>query len=243
MAMEADSQDLAPDDEPPVPDDEIVAPDDDTVGADETDDVPAEPWTWAQRLLLAAFVVLLVVANVGSILAPHLQKSSPAGLLAMSSRNRHLLFAIGNHISLAAYVVVASARIMVAALVCYGLGRAFGPRALRWFSRFLGVPKTSIDQLEARFEAASWVLVPFFCGSNIVAVLAGLRPLSIKRFVVLIAIGIAARLTLFWVLADHLRKPLDWFVRQTSRFQLPLIGILLVWVVATNVRHLRRGAR
>jgi membrane protein DedA with SNARE-associated domain len=236
MAMEADPQDLAPDDEPPVRDDELATDDD-------VDDVPAEPWTWAQRLLLAAFVALLVVANIGSILAPHLQKSSPAGLLAMSSRNRHLLFAIGNHISLAAYAIVASARIMLAALVCYGLGRAFGPRALRWFSRFLGVPKTSIDQLEARFEAASWVLVPFLCGSNIVCVLAGLRPLSVKRFVTLIAIGIAARLTLFWVLADHLRKPLDWFVRQTSRFQLPLIGILLVWVVATNLRHLRHGAR
>ena len=219
--MEADPQDLAPD----------------------AADVPREPWTWSQRLLLAAFVSLLVVANVGSILAPHLQKSSPAGLLAMSSRNRHLLFAIGNHISLAAYVIVASARLMLGAVVCYGLGRVFDNRALTWFSRFLGVPKTSIDQLEARFETVSWVLVPFLCGSNIVAVLAGLRPLPLKRFTALIAVGIAGRLTLFWVLADHLRKPLDWFVRQTSRFQLPLIGVLLVWVVATNVRHLRRGAR
>ena len=133
----------------------------------EDDPAPPEPWSWAQRLLLAAFVALIVVANLGSIIAPHLQKTSPAGLLAMSSRNRHLLLAIGNHISLRAYVVVASARLMAAALVCYGLGRVFGDRALRWFTRFLGIPRTSIDQLEARFETLSWGLVPFMCGSNI----------------------------------------------------------------------------
>jgi membrane protein DedA with SNARE-associated domain len=209
------------------------------------DDLPVEPgpWTWAQRALLAAFITLVVVANVGSVVAPHLQKSSPALLLAMSSRNRHLLVVVANHISPWSYGLVAFGRLLLAAMVCYGLGRVFGSRALRWFTRYLGVPKMTIDRLEEGFETISWVLVPIMAGSNIVCLLAGLRPLPVKRFVALVSVGIAGRLVLFWVLAEHLRKPLDWFVRQTTRFQFPLMGVLLAWVVFTNARHLRRPAK
>ena len=216
--------------------------------ADELDELteeqpPAPPTPWWGWAMIGGWIGLVVAANVGTVVSPSLQKRSPELLLALSSRNRHLLMAIGNDISPAAYVVVSTLRIALAAFVCYGLGRAFGPRALRWFRMVTGMPKASIDKLEQGFEAASWVLVPFFAGSNIVAMLAGQRPVPARRFALLLAIGIAGRLALFWVLAEQLKGPLDAFVRVSTRFQWPLMAVLLVWVVGSNALRLRRSRR
>jgi membrane protein DedA with SNARE-associated domain len=191
--------------------------------------------------MLAAYVSLLVVANVGAVTAPKLQTSNPALMLAMSARNRHLLVAVTNHIGAVPYAVVGFGRMMLSAAVCYGLGMVFGDRTLRWLRRYLGVPQTSIDQMERGFETASWALVPFFAGSNIVAMLAGLRPLPFKRFMALVAAGSAARLVLFWFLAERLRSPLQTFVTYSTRYQWPLMAALLGWVVFSNVRNFRRG--
>ena len=127
-------------------------------------DPPAPWWGW---VLVAAWVGLVVAANIGTVGAPSLQKRNPALLLALSARNRHLLLAIGNDISPLSYAVVSSVRIAAAAVVCYGLGRAFGPRALRWIRVYTGLPKSSLDKMEQGFEAVSWFLVPFMVGSNI----------------------------------------------------------------------------
>jgi membrane protein DedA with SNARE-associated domain len=198
---------------------------------------PTPWWGWA---MVASWVGLVVAANVGTIVSPSLQKRSPEALLALSSRNRHLLMAIGNDITPSAYAVVATLRITLAAFVCYGLGRAFGPKAIHWFRNVTGMPRASLDNLERGFAAASWVLIPFFVGSNIVAMLAGQLPVPLRRYVVLLAGGIAARLVLFWVLAEQLRGPLDAFVRFTTRFQWPLMIALGVWVVGSNALRLRR---
>lgn len=203
---------------------------------------PAAPPPKAAWLFLGAWIGLVVAANIGTISSPSLQKSHPALLLALSSRNRHLLMAIGNDISPVTYAVVGTLRIFLAAFVCYGLGRAFGPRALRWLRLATGTPKASLDKMEQSFELASWFLVPLFVGSNIICLLAGQRPLPIKRFAALLAVGVAARLALFWVLADSLRGPLDAFVKFTSRFQWPLMAILLIWVVGSTVFRFRRGS-
>jgi membrane protein DedA with SNARE-associated domain len=202
-----------------------------------------QPWTAAQVASLSGFLALVVLSQIASIVAPHLQHSNPALLLALNSRNRHLLLAIGNNVSPWAYYPIAAGRLLLAALVCYSLGRVFGNRAIGWFTRYLGIPRMSIERLEEHFESASWVLVPFFVGSNIVCVMAGLRPVPLRRMVALLLVGIAGRLLLFWVLASELRGPLDWFVRQTTRFQYPLIGLLLGWALLSNLRHLRRGER
>ena len=199
---------------------------------------PAPRWGWA---LVGAWVALVAAANVGTIVSPSLQKRSPALLLALSARNRHLLLAIGNDVSPLAYAVVSTVRLTAAALVCYGLGRAFGPRALHWLRVYTGMPKASIAKMEQGFEAVSWFLVPFMVGSNIVAMLAGQRPLPLRRFLALIAVGIAARLALFWFLAEQLRGPLNTFVRISTRFQWPLMAVLLVWVVGSNAVRFRRG--
>ncbi len=200
--------------------------------------VPRSAW-----LFVGGWVGLVVAANVGTIVSPSLQKSNPALLLGLSARNRHLLMAIGNDVSPLAYVVVSTVRILAAALVCYGLGRSFGPRALHWFRRFMGLPKQSLDQMEKGFEKASWLLVPFFVGSNIVAMLAGQRPLPLRRYLSLVLVGIAARLALFWILADQLKGPLDAFVRFTTRFQWPLMAVLFGWVILSNAARFRRGGK
>lgn len=245
--MEADRPDTpAAAVRPPIDDAGVLAPLDDVELLEDDavlDDAVETPVPRAAWLFVGGWVALVVAANVGTIVSPSLQKSSPELLLALSARNRHLLMAIGNDVSPVAYVAVSAARITLAALVCYGLGRSFGPRALHWVRRYMGLPKQSLDQMERGFEKASWVLVPFFVGSNIVAMLAGQRPLPLKRYVALLAVGIAARLALFWVLADQLKGPLDAFVRFTTRFQWPLMAVLFGWVILSNAARFRRGGK
>ena len=229
----------APDHRVPVGVDGSAAVTADDFGA--ATQAPRAPWTPLQIAILACYLGLIVIANVGSITAPTLQRKHPNVMLALSSRNRHLLLAVVNHISPVAYGAIAFSRLMLASLVCYTLGRAFGTRVLGWLRRYMGVPQVSIDQMERGFEVAAWALVPFFAGSNLVCMLAGLRPLPFKRFVTLIAAGIVGRLVLFWILAERLRSPLEKFVKFSTRFQWPLMAALLAWVVLSNVRNLRRG--
>ena len=73
------------------------------------------------------------------------------------------------------------------------------------------------------------MLIPFFVGSNIVAVLTGVRRTHPGKLAVLLAIGIAARLALVWWLAKAFEEPLLDVVDFLQRYQL------------VGDRHLRRA--
>ncbi|HRE02407.1 MAG TPA: hypothetical protein PLV68_13975, partial [Ilumatobacteraceae bacterium] len=62
------------------------------------------------KLLLTAFGLLVVCTQVGAVLAPTLFDRSPALLLALSSRMRHLLLAVPAGINPVAYAVIGFVR-------------------------------------------------------------------------------------------------------------------------------------
>ena len=133
-------------------------------------------------------------------------------------------------------------RIAVAFVVCHLVGRAYRDQALSWFTRFLGVKPAQLDQMNAGFSKAELFLVPFFAGSNIVAVLTGVHRTAPARLVVLLTIGIAGRLVLFWYLAHAFEEPLEDIVGWLQRYQWWFIIGSIVVVVLVNVRNFRRGA-
>jgi len=202
---------------------------------------PHRPPAWAP-LTLVAFVALVVCTNVANVVWARWSGNNPAGLLALSSRNRYLVAAVGGGISAGAFFVVAAARIALAFVVCHLVGRAYREHALHWFVRYLGVRPEQLDQLHEGFSKAEIVLVPFFAGSNIVAVLTGIHRTPPLRLAALLAVGIAGRLTLFWVLSKAFEDQLTDIVEWLQRYQWWLIGASLVAVVAVNVRNFRRGA-
>ncbi len=199
------------------------------------------PLPWWRHLLVGSFVGLVVLSNIANGVWAKWVTAHPARLLVLSSRVRYLLFTRVGGIDPVAYVTIGSARIAAAAFVCYGIGYVYEGRALRWFRRFLGVTPEGVESIQRGFAKASWALIPFFVGSNIVCAMAGLNRVRMRVFAPLLALGIAGRLALYWFLAESFEKPLKSFIDFTQRHQMKFIIGSVALVLLTNVRNFRRG--
>jgi hypothetical protein len=207
----------------------------------EAESAPHSPPWWAP-LTLVAFVGLVVCTNVANVVWSSWSTRRPAALLALSARQRYLVLAIAGGISPVAYIVVAASRLGLAFVVCHLVGRAYREQALSWFTRYLGVTHEALDTYNRGFTKAEVGLVPFFAGSNIVAVLTGIHRTPPARLALLLAVGIAARLALMWWLAKAFESQLLDILGFVQRYQWWAIGLSLAAVVLINVRNVRRGA-
>jgi len=213
----------------------------DTAAADEVVEPPERPERpWYGPLLLVAFVGLVVCTNIANVGFATV-KAHPERLIMLSSRNRYLILAVGADISPLAYVAIATIRLTVAAAVCHFIGRAYGDQALRWFTRFLGMTTEAVDRFEQQYRTAEWVLIPIFVGSNIVFVLSGTVKTRWRRILPLLLIGIAGRLALLWWLAKQFKSQVESVTNFLQRWQVPIIIVSIVLVVASNLLNIRRG--
>ena len=194
-------------------------------------------------LVIAAFIGLVIATNVATAVWARWIDTNPAGLLALSSRNRYLALTLAAGVPTWAYLVIASVRIAIAFIVCHLIGRAYRTQALNWFTRYLGLTPASLDAFQRLYERAKWVVIPFFVGSNIVGVLSGIQRTSAGKVALLLGVGIAARLMLFWWLARVFEAPLVDFLEFVQRYQWWVVGISVALMVAVNARNLRSGAR
>jgi len=190
---------------------------------------------------IVSFVILLAAANLGTIFWTKLVDDHPGALLALSSRNRHLVLTVPTDLHWTAWAAIGAARLTLSAVVCHLLGRAYGDRALRWFWRYLGMPPEQVTKFENSFARAEWFVVPFFVGSNIVWVLSGASRTTWMRLAPLAAVGIAARLALIRWLSSEFESQLRSVIDFTTKYQLwfSLGGIVVV--VLTQVRNFRSG--
>jgi hypothetical protein len=204
--------------------------------------VPHKPPAWAP-LTLVAFVGLVVCTNAANVVWTSWADDHPAGLIALSSRQRYLVLAVAGGISPFWFAVIGGLRIAAAFVVCHLVGRAYRDQALSWFTRFMGVRQSQLDSMAAGFSKAEIGLIPFFAGSNIVAVLTGVHRTRPAKLATLLAIGIAGRLVLMWYLSkafeDQLLDVLSFF----NRYQWWLLAASILVVVLANFRNFRRGAR
>ncbi|HZX53522.1 MAG TPA: hypothetical protein VFE86_02525 [Ilumatobacteraceae bacterium] len=210
----------------------------DTAAADEVTEPHERPWYGPY--LLVAFVALVVCTNIANVGFATV-KAHPERLIMLSSRNRYLILAVGAHISPLAYVVIATLRLTLAAAVCHFIGRAYGDQALRWFTRFLGMTTEAVDRFEQQYRKAEWVLIPIFVGSNIVFVLSSTVKTRWRRILPLLLLGIAGRLALLWWLAKQFKSQVESVTNFLQRWQVPIIIVSIVLVVASNLLNLRRG--
>jgi membrane protein DedA with SNARE-associated domain len=216
----------------------------DALDAPITDASPDEPphtVPWWGPLTIVAFVALVVCTNVANAVFAAWVDDHPAGLLALSSRQRYLALAAVDGIGVVPYVVIGTLRIAAAFVVCHLAGRAYRDSILRVFTRYLGLTPEALDAYHRGLDAAEVVIIPFFVGSNIVAALTGVRRTHPGKLAVLLAIGIAGRLALVWWLAKAFEEPLLDVVDFLQRYQLWAIIISVALVVLVNVRNFRRG--
>ncbi|MGA9278829.1 hypothetical protein [Ilumatobacter sp.] len=201
-----------------------------------------QPPRWAP-LTLVAFVALVIATNVANATWATLvdnDSPNPGLLLLLSSRNRYLAFALGADISVPVYAVVGMARIALAFAVCHLIGRAYSYQATGWFKKYLGFTDDAEKAFDRGFEKAEWALIPIFSGSNIVAVLTGVRRTPIPKLILLLSIGIAGRLALIWWLSRFFDDQLDSFLGFTTRYQWWVLGASVLSVVLINLKNVRR---
>jgi membrane protein DedA with SNARE-associated domain len=212
----------------------------DTAAADEVVEPPERPERpWYGPLLLVAFVGLVVCTNIANVGFATV-KAHPERLIMLSSRNRYLILAVGADISPLAYVAIATIRLTVAAAVCHFIGRAYGDQALRWFTRFLGMTTEAVDRFEQQYRTAEWVLIPIFVGSNIVFVLSGTVKTRWRRIRRCCWSGSPAAMLLWW-LAKQFKSQVESVTNFLQRWQVPIIIVSIVLVVASNLVNIRRG--
>ncbi|WP_420450648.1 hypothetical protein [Ilumatobacter sp.] len=202
--------------------------------------VPPVERPWWAPLTLVAFVALVVCTNVANVVWARWIGDHPERVLALSSRNRYLALALTSGVSIPAYVAIATARIGAAFVVCHLIGRAYAEDAIALFKRYLGFNDDAERTFDRGFEKAEWALIPLFAGSNIVAVLSGVRRTPLPKVLGLLAVGIAGRLAVMWWLAQAFEDQLLDLLEVITRYQWWFIAASLVLVVVANARNLRR---
>jgi hypothetical protein len=198
--------------------------------------------SWAP-LTIAAFLALVVCTNIANVVWADWVDEHPARLLALSSRLRYLVFTAAGGIDALPYGVIGGLRIAAAFMVCHLAGRAYRDDLLRIFTRYLGLTPEVLDAYHRGLDKAEFIIIPWFAGSNIIAALTGIRKTPPARLLTLLAVGITARLALFWWLAtgpfeDEVKRVLKW----VDRYTIPIIIGSLALVILVNVRNFRRGA-
>jgi len=220
--------------------DPVVKPDV-VVPSAEADAIPHVRPSWA-ALTIVAFVGLVVCTNIANVVWANWVNNHPAGLLALSSRQRYLVFTAAGGIDAVPYFVIGALRIAAAFVVCHLAGRAYRDDLLRLFTRYLGLTPEALDAYHRVLDKAEIFIIPFFAGSNIVAALTGVRKTRPVRLGILLTIGIAGRLGLMWWLAKALEEPVKDVLKFVDRYDRWFILISIALVVLVNARNFRRGA-
>ncbi len=189
-------------------------------------------------ILVSSFAALVACTQVGSIIAPSMVKHSPELVLALSSRIRHLLFAVPANVNPVAYAVIGFLRISAAAWLCYAIGYWYGDRGFRWLERQAGgEPPATLRWLQRSASRAGGPLVLFMPGSNIVCALVGQRRMPARRFGVFVSIGIAFRLAWVWIAArafdSQLKHALDWI----EKYQWYLVSAFFIVSIVQSARR------
>ncbi len=193
--------------------------------------------------LVSAFAVLVACGQVGAIIFPTLIKRSPVLLLALSSRMRHLLFAVPAGINPFGYAIVGFVRLSIAAWVCYGLGYFYGDRGVLWLEKQVqGDTPATFRWLQRAADRAGAPLTFFMPGSNIVCVLVGQRKMARQKFAVWLSAGIVFRLIWLWVAAKLFDSQLKSILKFIERYQWWLVAaFFIITVLQSTVKAARQG--
>ncbi len=112
------------------------------------------------------------------------------------------------------FVLIGFTRVFIAGMVLFFLGRWYGDRALGWTEKQVGELPAIYRWFAKAMDRAGWLVIIFFCGSNLVWMMAGHRHIAPIKYASLLATGIAIRLAVMWAggkaFEDQIRSFLEW---------------------------------
>lgn len=171
-----------------------------------------------RRAILVLTSLLFVAGTIGTNLGPALVDERPLLTIALSARNRNLFGAVP-FVDAVPWAVIGAARLMIAALCLWAVGRWYGERALRWVESQVGELPAIYRWAERLADRAGWLAILLMPGSNVVCLLLGHRRMPFLRFASLAAAGVAVRLVVLWqggqIFEDEIRS----FLNAIERWQ------------------------
>lgn len=169
--------------------------------------------------------ILFAAGTIGSNIGPALVDDRPILVLLLSARNRNLLGSVP-FIDPLPYFTIGFLRLLAAGVALFFVGRWFGERALRWTESQVGEMPKIYRWTETATVRAGWLAVILMPASNIVCLLVGHLKMAPEKFLALISVGIAIRLTVLWyggkALESEIRATLGWI----DQYQWWVVGAL-----------------
>jgi hypothetical protein len=196
----------------------------------------------SRRLTILGTIIGIsfIAANIGTILSAKLVKSHPAVLLALSSRNRHLLLTKGTGIGLAAFAIIPLVRLVPIAVSYFLLSRDFGDQGKAWMEREAGGLPGTVGWAERLFDRIGPASLLLFAGSQLAWLIAGLRRLPMRVFLAFETVGVLIRVAFFWLLGERFKSQITDFLAVIGRFTVPLTVLLLATVGYQTWRSMQR---
>ena len=186
-------------------------------------------------VLVTPIVILSVVGMVADALGPGLITRRPLLQMFLNPRKRYLILA-APQVDMLPFFVVGFCRLILTDPLGYLLGRQHGDAALQWAEEKLGDEAGFIRKVERFFRKAA-PLVILLAPNLYMCILAGATGMKARVFFALNITGTLGRLTLFWVAGETFREELETVLGGIQRFQLPLIGLSIFFVVLQASRR------
>jgi hypothetical protein len=180
------------------------------------------------------------LALLGTIFFAALVTTAPELLLALSSRNRHLLLVVPAGVAPLAYVLIPVLRIGIPGVAYYLLGTWYGERGLGWLEREAGGRPSTIRWAETVFDKVGGLFLLVAPASNIAQLLAGHRGMRPRTYGLLLGLGIAAKLGFFWFLGATFEEPLQTLLDWIQRYQWWIVAAFMAYSVFDSSRQVKR---
>ena len=189
-----------------------------------------------RRATVVLTTFLFVVGTIGTNIGPALVDEHPLLVLALSSRNRNLFGSIP-YVDAPTFFIVGFVRLLVAACALFLVGRWYGHRALDWTESQLGEMPAVYRWTERFASRFGWLAVFLMPGSNVVCLLVGHLSMAPRRFVTVVAAGIAARLTVLWFGGKQVEDQIQGAVGWINRYQWWVVGGLFAVTFFQSARR------
>ena len=180
-----------------------------------------------RKAVLTLTTMLFVIGTIGTNIGPALVDERPKLVLLLSSRNRNLFGSVP-YIDLLSYSVIGFCRVMLAGVALFFVGRWYGEKATSWVSGNVGEMPAIYRWTERAVDKAGALMVVLMPGSNVVCLLVGHRKMKTQKFVPLLMLGIAIKLTVLWRGGKLFEQQIKDFLNYIEKYQWWVVGLLFV---------------
>ncbi len=191
-----------------------------------------------RKAVLALTTLLFVFGTIGTNIGPALIDEKPRLILLLSSRNRNLFGSVP-YIDLSSYLVIGFARVLIAGIALFLVGRWYGDKATSWVQGNVGEMPAIYRWTERAVDKAGALMVVLMPGSNVVCLMVGHRKMSPRKFLPLLIIGIVIKLAVLWRGGKLFEQQIKDFLNYIEKYQWWVVVLLFVVSFLQSARKKR----